>query len=180
METSKSFSEEAGGVFNNKVSFVCDQCGEYFKTRSNLKRHVGIHVLHLWNSKLKNIENEVTESKLKISAELYSIKELHIMKGNKCKCKVGQAKYDRKFCMINHTKYNWTKAGDREIISKIKKMKLFPHETHTNSPETDDSQKKSHACNVCDDGFSSLKGLVDHIQSNHKLATVSFLEDLES
>ena len=113
---SKSLEEElsqSGYSLSVTDGFQCEDCSKMFTSRDDLKKHIQTSHVAPLNSKLLQMEKEISEQRLQIATSLFNLKQQELKeKLQPCVC--------RGFCSINHIKYNWTKSVSENLFSRYK------------------------------------------------------------
>ena len=106
-----------------------------FTSRDDLKKHIQTSPVAPLNSKLLQMEKEISEQRLQIATSLFNLKQQELKeKLQPCVC--------RGFCSINHIKYNWTKSVSENLFSRY---------------------KSHYSCNQCSENFQNLHQLKAHM-----------------
>ena len=141
----KSLSEELGIVDprSQNVSVECDPCDKDFERTVDLKKHKHSAVKKIFEWKLKEMELErkLNSQKLKITSDLFEVKKKEVSVDKTCNC--------RRFCRINHFRYNFKKSFSQETTDKFKSI------------------HSEYSCYPCDKTNENVDGLNHHLNSVH-------------
>ena len=155
-----------GDELNMHISktFNCEECGESFDMRSEMKMHVEtvhekVNEKKLWKAKLKEKEIEVCSQKFKISSEIFSLKEKEISLNKICRCKG--------FCRINHYKHSWSQSKSTNLFEKM--LNLNVHHV----AKLQGAVQKSYTCDSCEEKFVKMVELKKHKKTIHKCSTAT-------
>ena len=113
------------------------------------------------------MENEVSRLKSCLFSDLYSLRELEISKQQTCRC--------RGFCGITHSKHNWVQSSSENIMTKLK-TKFMKKNGSDKVVEAESETKPIHKCESCTKKFSESTDFIIHMQNNHQVAAVTFLD----
>jgi uncharacterized C2H2 Zn-finger protein len=155
LERRKSLAEEINDVEKNVLK--CEECGNTFDSERELKHHAqNMHELVLWKLKLLEMETKNSRLKHKLHLDLFRMKELGLKGRESCSC--------RGFCIISHSKHNWTKSLCVGIFCQMEKL------------NSDGAIENMHQCETCEQTFLHPMDFIHHMVNNHKAADVNFLQ----
>ena len=155
-DSTNSLSEELEMV----QPFKCAVCSKEFASSNHLEEHKEKHEENsdekmLLLAKIKKMEKELLEQKIKISTSTLKLKEKERKNSQRCKCKG--------FCRINHNKFNYIKKESDDLILKF--TKLCQDEC---LPLIVGTMKIEFPCTLCEYKFSTQEEFKVHIRSQHR------------
>ena len=145
-------------------TFQCEECGNSFDKRSELKIHMkNEHEREIWKIRVQEIERKLSDQKCNLVGDLYYLKEKESREKQICNC--------RGICRINHLKQNWRISQSSEIFSKFKDLNDLSQDRCQIVAGT----LKKISCTYCEQSFEKLGDLGRHMKADHKKSTATFV-----
>ena len=143
----------------------CDECNLSFSLKAELTLHKQkVHEIVTnkgFLSKLSALEINVSKQKIKLVSSALQLKTEEMKK--LCSCK----SYCRKFCRINHQKYNFAKSKCDELLHKLNKFSTSPKVYTPTESFVFGAKKKQYSCAHCEDVFQKQGELKKHKKQKH-------------